>query len=508
MIKLLFNRLAIFFLWLLIVLCCSCETKESETGRAIDMGGKPPAVETKPEIVKEKPKEASVEPNVVARIGDYVITKQELEKTLMKELGQKYGHYGSEAGPVDAKTILMEMIAKKAMVMDARERSYLEHDMIRQLIKQFEEGMLVRLLLQRYLRGKIEVADSEIDEEVKANPKLNRSRAKTILERTKANNLVNEYYSKLNKKMHVQKVSDNFPKAAEIHQRLLLHPGKPRKLNFIRSEQVRGELTREEKNLVLATYDGGKVTLRDWFDILCDMSPPSRPRDLNTPEGVERLLDRALRGPVFVAEARLLGLDKDENFLKRVRQEEDKRLLHGIRNDTIKNIQGPTDEEQIITYFDKNKEAFGRRKRLKIDEIWCQDLNTAQKAKADLDSGRDFESVRQEYSLDKKGHHADRYPGNEWEFFEDIWKGEPNEIVGPIKGFYHDGFKWRIVKILEKKPGQVKEYSSNMQNRIRLKIQSKRRKEALQKYQKELLEKYSYEIYADRIKDIDPLNIP
>jgi len=37
---------------------------------------------------------------------------------------------------------------------------------------------------------------------------------------------------------------------------------------------------------------------------------------------------------------------------------------------------------------------------------------------------------------------------------------------------------------------------------------SEQRNALLEKYGKELLEKYQYEIYADKIKDIDPLNIP
>lgn len=508
MVKSLSNKLALPFLGLLILVCYSCDTKQAGTRGEIDTADKAAAAETKPGIVKGKPKEPPAEPNVVAKIGDYIIKKQELEERLMKELRRQYGRYGGEDELIDAKTVLMKMVAEKAMVMDAREKNYLEHEAIRRLVKQFEEGMLVVLLQQKYLRGKIEVTDSEIDEKVKANSRLDRNGAKTILERTKANNLIDEYYGELNKKLHVQKVSDNFPKTAEIHQRLLLHPEEPRKLNFIRGEQVREELTREEKDIVLATYDGGKVTLRDWFDVLCDMSPPSRPRDLHTPEGVERLLDKALRRPVFVAEARLVGLDKDDDFLKRVRQEEDKRLFSGIRNETIKYIKAPTDEEQIIAYFNKNKKAFGIQKKLKIEQIWCQDHDTARKVKAELDSGRDFESVRQEYSLEEKGNPVDKYPSNEGMFFEDLWKAEPNEIVGPVKGFFRGDFKWRIVKILERTPGQQREYSSDMQKGIGRQIQREKRKEALQKYQKELLKKYPYEIYADRIKDIDPLNIP
>jgi N-methylhydantoinase B/oxoprolinase/acetone carboxylase alpha subunit len=77
-----------------------------------------------------------------------------------------------------------------------------------------------------------------------------------------------------------------------------------------------------------------------------------------------------------------------------------------------------------------------------------------------------------------------------------------------VKGFYGDVVKWRIVKILEKNPGKPAEYSGDMKDRIKWKMVSEQRNALLEKYGKELLEKYQYEIYADKIKDIDPLNIP
>jgi hypothetical protein len=47
-----------------------------------------------------------------------------------------------------------------------------------------------------------------------------------------------------------------------------------------------------------------------------------------------------------------------------------------------------------------------------------------------------------------------------------------------------------------------------MENRVKGKMVAERRDALLEKYGKELLEEYPYEIYADRIKDIDPLDIP
>jgi len=500
-----------FFLGLLIALCLCCRAKEQQAEKEAESSATAETKEVETSTVSsvEPVKAPPGLPNVVAKIGDYVITKEELETRLMMELRPKPYEYRSDAEPPNAKTLLLEMIAEKAMIIEARKENYLEDEAIQASLTRFKEEILVNSLVKTHLQGKITVTDSEIDEKIKAEPKLDAERAKAMLTRAKANRLFSQYYNDLCKKFHFQKVSDNFPKAGQIHQRLLFRPQKPRKFGFIRISQVKDELTPEEKNIVLATYDYGKVTLKEWFDALFEFSPPSRPKDLNTLMGVERLLDRASRTPVLVSEAKLLGLDKDENFLKQVKESEDRILLNKIRSEKLKDIKGPIAEEEIIAYFNKNKEAFGTQNTLKIDPIWCQELKTARKAKAELNNGRDFESVRQTYSFEKKSDPFNTSPGSEGMFFKELWKGEPNEIVGPIRGFFHsDGVKWRIVKILEKKPGEVKEYSSDMKNNIEAKMLNKRRNEALSEYRKEILEKYSYEIYDERIRDIDPLDIP
>ena len=77
-----------------------------------------------------------------------------------------------------------------------------------------------------------------------------------------------------------------------------------------------------------------------------------------------------------------------------------------------------------------------------------------------------------------------------------------------MKGFYRDGVKWRIVRILEKKPGKVVPYSSDMEQTVKGRMMSERRNAVLAEYGRELLKKYSYQVYTDRIQDIDPLDIP
>ena len=451
---------------------------------------------------------ASEEPVIVGRIAYYVITKAELEKKLLTKLyPYDYDNYDENAGPVDAKTVLMEMLAEKATIIEARSQGYLKNDLISTSVKRFMERKLVDLLLQMHIQGKINITADEITQKMQADPKLNEAGAKAMIERAKTNTMLDQYYRQIYGKSHVSKLKQNFPIVIQIHDRLLRNPKQSRNVGFIRTSQIKDELTEVEKNIVLAQYNNGKITLKDWFESLCDIAPPRRPRDLNTPQGVDNLLERSLRMPLLVSEAKSLGLDRNKDLLKQVRDYEDRSLLSEALTAKRKELKEPT-TEQIIAYFGKNKESFGTSKSLKIDLTWCQDLKTAKQARAALDSGKDFEAVRQQFALEKEGKPFSTNPSSEGLFWKDLWAGNPNQIIGPVKGFYRQGISWRIVKILEKVPGEEKQYSANMEGQVKSRMMSEQNKALIAQYGKELLSKYPHQIYADKIKDIDPLDIP
>jgi len=451
---------------------------------------------------------AAKESTIVARIAYYTITRGELEKRLMNELyPYDYDHFDENAQPADAKTVLLKMVAEKAMIIEARAQGYLENEAIRTSVTRFSERKLVNLLLQKHVEGKINVTEDEVTKMMQANPKLDKARAKATIERAKANALLDQYYKQIYGKSGVKKLSQNYPRVIQIHERLLRNPKQARKVNFIRTSQIKEELSQQEKSIVLAQYNSGKVTLQDWFVALCDIVPPRRPRDLNTPKGVDQLLERALRMPLLVSEAKGLKLDRDKNLLKEIRDYEDRRLLSEAMSAKRKELREPT-TDQILAYFAKNKESFGTPKSLKIDMIWCQDLKTAKQVKAALESGKDFEAVREQYSLEKEGKAFTTHPASEGLFWKDLWAGELNQIIGPVKGFYRQGINWRIVKILEKIPGKEQPYSSNMEQQVKNRMMSEQHDILIDLYGKELLKKYPYQIFPDIIKDINPLDIP
>lgn len=481
------------------VFCLLCATA---------FGGAADASKSPPDAAVQAADPNSPAPTVVAKIGDYAIPKDELVRRLLQEIRPHEEEFPREPEPVTAESVLRKMLAEKATSMEGRRLGYLQDEQIHAAIVQFEQQQLVRRLLEAQLEGKLSVDEAEIDRAMKDNPKATREQANMLVQRAKATQIMEQFYGQVTEKRKLKKASENFARAAEVHQRLLTRPAQPRGPGeyWIRNSQVSTDLSEEEKNLVLATFEGGQFTLKDWFLTLCNIIPPRRSNDLGTPQGMEKLLDMALRGPVLAAEARSRGYDRDAKLRSDVRMLEDQRLLYKTQEERTRAVKEPT-PEQVKEYFDKNPGRFATSAILKVDQIWCPDEETARKVRGLLDQGADFPAVKKEHSLQKDGDSYSLSPGGEGLFWANLWKGEPNQVLGPVRGFYGSGVKWRIVKVQEKTPPKAQPYSEQLGNSVKWVMFGEQRQQVLKDYEKQLLEKYPYEIFRDRIKDLDPLEI-
>ncbi len=449
--------------------------------------------------------------NVVGKIDEFSITRQELMKRLILEYQpDPYRLYSDQKLPNDANSMLLQILGEKAVVLEARKQGLLADETIRQAVIRDRQTRVVNLWVQDNIKkeqSKIATTEEEIDKQIEANPNMNREQAKAAVESAKSNKILDQCYANLYKKSEVKKLTESYSKAIQIHDRLLNHPVKPRPSNFIRDSQVREELTEVEKNIVLTEFTNGKITLEEWFDVLCDFSPVGRPKNLNTEEGIDQLLEIAIVKPLIAAEVHELGMDNNPAFLKQIRDYENELLLNYVRNQKSIDINEPT-EKDILDFFNKNKDFFNTGRIMKIDEIWLKDLQTAQIAKKELDSGKDFNDVKKEYSIYPNSQAYQTSLNNEGFFWKELWPNQQQKIIGPIKGFQVDGIKWRIVKIMEKQQGKLPEYSKELETNAKYLMMSEMAIQNMEDYCMETLKKYPYEVYSDRIKDIDPMNIP
>jgi hypothetical protein len=448
------------------------------------------------------------DPNAVAKIGDYTITLKDLKDRVAREILPQPQFESEPNRVVTVPGVLDQMLAEKAMMIEGRKNNLLNDKNIRTYLQRVRRDNLIRSMLGDYVRDNLVVTDAEVQAQQKADPNLTPERAKMAVQRKNADPLLNQFYAGLLTKFKVQKVKENFPRASQIHQRLLTRPAKPRGENvtWITGPQIDDELTKEEKELTIATFEGGRLTMEEWLRALDDMIPPSRPRDLNTADGVDKFTDVALQGPILVAEAVARGYDKNPKHLEYMRLVEDNQLLNKVLTDNCPDLRDPNDAA-VKLFFERNKGLFAAPASTKIDQIWCKDLATAQKVKEKLLGGASFETVKNELSLRKEEPAHEVWSPNEGAFWGDLAKAEPNSIVGPIKGFFDPRIKWRVVKVIEKKPAAPKAYSDEIKMVVKNAMFAEHSAKTRRDFEKRILAKYPHEIYAEKIKDIDPLEV-
>lgn len=443
----------------------------------------------------------------VARIGDYSITKDELKQRWVQESRPKRESGIQPSEVPAAEVVLRKMLAEKAMSMEGRKLGYLSDESVRTTVERYRRRALTQALLGDYVQKNVKVSDEEIAKLIESDPNLSREVAERRVLQTKARPMVEQYYKDLLAELKLTKVTENFPRAAEIHQRLLLKPKEPRSqgMTWITNKQITTELSDEEKDLPLATFTGGRVTLYDWFQTLGDMAPPGRPKDLGTPVGVDKLLDRTVAPIVLVAKAVAEGHDKNEQYLKGLRDIEDRILMGKLKSEKMKEAKDAT-EAEVKAYFKEHPEQFATSGSLKVEQIWCKDLEAARKARKELDDGAAFEAVEKAYSVEEKSRGAQSvYPTSEGIFWHVLDKVEPNEVVGPLKGFYGAGVAWRVVKVLEKKASEPKTWTEGFDSQVKSVLMTERRLGLIESLETELLRKYPYTIYAKNFEGMDPL---
>jgi hypothetical protein len=452
----------------------------------------------------------------VATIGDYAITGDEFKKQVIREM-QPNPYSGNPVRPApDLKAVIRQMLGEKAIILDARQRGVHQKEEIQLNLKRTREQQTIRKLIDVVVRPKVVVKDQDVNELLAKDPNLPRERARAIVLNQKGNAAVAEFYTQLTKDRHLKKAPENFAKTSAVNTRLLLrHRSGPQ--YWILTEDVRNNIDPNEKALVLATFDGGAFTVKDFFEAILEMSPPSRPKDLDTPQGVERFLDRLVSRPVLAAEAAARGYDKDPEVVKTLRRLEDEMVLGTERIEKMASVKEPN-EQEVAAAYSKVKDTYAKNDSLKVDVIWCENRQAAAKAKADLDGGKDFKSVQTQYSIDSPSRQtgrptgqplgpADDYMGQEGLFWQDLWKSEPNQVVGPVLGFRGGDLAWRLVKVLEKKEGKTVP-AQNAMSMLKSDLQEQRQKALMDKIASEMLQKFPYQINADRLAAFDPRNVP
>jgi len=268
----------------------------------------------------------------------------------------------------------------------------------------------------------------------------------------------------------------------------------------------------EEKNSdkVLATVGQEKITEAD---ILAKtlMLPPQVRVSYETPEGLKKLLDQAVKSSMLSQEAHRLGIPTKEDVARKIKGISDTIIVQELTKQEVTDKITVT-EEAITSFYKENKEKFIKPEEVKVNLILFEvndddppqkkkeKQKKAEQALKQIKEGEKIEKLAGKLSDDNRtkgrggstgyftrGKHKKTYG----EVFEakafSLKAGELSDVFEDKKGFY-------IIKVVAKKE-RHEQTLNEVEKRIEKQLRQEKQKEAYESYVESLKKQYPVTIY-------------
>jgi hypothetical protein len=217
------------------------------------------------------------------------------------------------------------------------------------------------------------------------------------------------------------------------------------------------QLDRNEKELVVATWEGGQVTVMDYLTNIRKIQAQARP-DLSKFDSVKTMVFQVKLPDILSYEANKLGIENDDQYKKKVTLFRDLTMADMLKTDSIMKANPPT-EADIRAYYDAHPEEFTDEQRVHIFEIQLSDELLARNLAKSIRSLDAFKKKSMEVNerAGRKEAGGDlNYIIRRWfpEIFDAAWKTPVGEVGGPVVA----AGKYSIFYVVDKVDQTVKDF--------------------------------------------------
>ena len=252
------------------------------------------------------------------------------------------------------------------------------------------------------------------------------------------------------------------------------------------------DFTEEEKNIILAEYNGGKITAGALLDRYKNnfraLIPKLKSID-NLKQEVENVATNEMVKIITTRE----DYDKDPDIIKIVNQITEQQML-SVLNRKIAEVESDFSDEDLQTYYNEHADQFKQEAEIEIWEIFVKDKNLAIKVAKWAKSGKDFAQLEKQYNEDKstqknKGYLGYRSIKRRGSVSQKAFEIGPDKIEGPIE--YRRGYA--IIKTGQLKPEGIKPFE-DVKSQVTQKLKRERSTENRKNWEEEINQKYPAKI--------------
>ena len=157
------------------------------------------------------------------------------------------------------------------------------------------------------------------------------------------------------------------------------------------------QLDRDERELILAKWTGGQMTLIQYLMKVRNLFAPEQRPALDDINGLAITIYAMERNNILVTEALAQGLDQSEHYLNGMKMFERYTVAEIMKNDSIP-VPGEPTEEDLRNYYDTHREKYLMPAQVHMYEILVSDELLAQQLARDIENLNQFQLMAVKYS--------------------------------------------------------------------------------------------------------------
>lgn len=222
------------------------------------------------------------------------------------------------------------------------------------------------------------------------------------------------------------------------------------------------QLDRSEKEFVLATWDGGQMTVAEYLEAIKQVAPQMKP-DLDAYDSMGEFIFQVKTKDILVIEAYRQGMDNDPDYMRKMRMFKELNMADLMRNDSIPKSSSVT-EGMARAYYDKNPDEFTAPAKILVYEILLSDEVMARKLTTEIKSLEFFKSKAMDLTerFNRQGGTYKEVSGElgfiERKEFPEIFDLARKTSIGEIGGPVVTLGKYSIFYVADKMEPALKDY--------------------------------------------------